>query len=363
MRHGITACICLALLTTSVTSFAQRRSFVLVDDGQSPSKRYAVAWGLASRKLIDVKKAETRNPTYLWDLTDAKPVQVYVIDQKTHSIIRTLKGADYSPADRHAYLDVDWDPHERFAVVTCQNKWHSRSSIVVTVPASGMAMQKDLLPAVEKSLLAEIKRVGVNDHPKLSQGRDDLGSETKVTLSVLRPRGDLEFQVLRHCPAAEQPYIFEGRMQCVVNLNGGKLTVTPGPIHSIEDKNWRLESVYTGVIGQKLKVEMRLWDEPVYDRGDKDTQILGQFAEFRTIGSYYYLSDHQPLKLSEPTREPASRPDPKLRLVEVDKGKVTGRFEGEFDGNGSFSGIWTSGDGKRSLPFRLERKSCGWVRR
>lgn len=103
---------------------------------------------------------------------------------------------------------------------------------------------------------------------------------------------------------------------------------------------------YKGTIGDKLAVQMQLECEP--SRGLHDA------GEFVFRGRYWYESRGTPITLWGN--------DAGWREIKLDeqiyagskKGyEQTGSFHGKLNDDGSISGTWTDGEGKKRLPFKL----------
>ncbi len=98
-----------------------------------------------------------------------------------------------------------------------------------------------------------------------------------------------------------------------------------------------------GKIGDKAAIRASLWVEPGFESGSQLT------------GTYHYLSQRKPIHLQGRLEGDATTLEESLTAYGDD---ITGRFvgrwkEGEEGGPVQIEGTWTSGDGKRKLPFTL----------
>ncbi len=102
---------------------------------------------------------------------------------------------------------------------------------------------------------------------------------------------------------------------------------------------------FTGTLGDKLKIEMQLECSPPRNLTGGEMQFHGQ---------YWYENHREPITLWG--RDTGWR---ELSLEEqvyagVAKGyEQTGTFKGKLNDDGSISGTWTDGAGKKSFPFKL----------
>ena len=130
----------------------------------------------------------------------------------------------------------------------------------------------------------------------------------KYTVSYTKPQDDSDYvyeEVVEKLPASQAPQF------------GGMLELS-------------------GYIDGKYAVKMTIWE-------DWDGSISG---------NYRYLNNEGYIHLSGEYIDRGGRHD--ISLEENVNGNVTGNFRGSYDGY-VFSGSWTSADGSRELPFRLER--------
>lgn len=113
--------------------------------------------------------------------------------------------------------------------------------------------------------------------------------------------------------------------------------------------------IYVGTIGKRLKIEMRLTEEPVMQTNNGKTYQSG----IRYTGTYSYVDQGKPIKVSgvyNALGTGGAVEHPVIELREETDGEWTGNFNGTFSNSGVYSGTWTSADGKRTLRFVLTPK-------
>ena len=345
----------LALYTAPSFCQAAESRYEVFPGSTSPSKRYALAWGIRGRQAIDFKRAKD-DFEYRENLIDddKHPVENYIVDERSHQIIRTIQSSQKYPEMSHGGVNVSWDPRERFAVVTPYGKWQTEAVVFVGLPGSGVSAQVDILQAMERALQTELHARG-----KFYTGKRVDESVTTVDVDRVTQQGQVCFRLDRTAPKDDRPTVFQGLSIYTVRTDARRINVTPGDIRGVRDRGCRLQTTYAGTIGRNLAVEMRLTEEPILETSDGDTYSPGM----KRTGSYFYLSDHQALSLSDAGKQTATGGEQHgFHLIERDSGTVTGGFVGDADSSGVITGTWRSADGKRSLPFRLVPRSMNWVR-
>ena len=109
---------------------------------------------------------------------------------------------------------------------------------------------------------------------------------------------------------------------------------------------------YKGTIGDKLAIQMQLECEP--SRGLHDD---GDFV-FR--GRYWYESKGTPITLwGSDAGWHELKLDEQIYAGTKKGYEQTGSFQGKLNDDGSISGTWTDGEGKKQLPFKLTPWSPG----
>lgn len=131
------------------------------------------------------------------------------------------------------------------------------------------------------------------------------------------------------------------------------LLATASPVLSQEaEETWpdAFCREYRGTIGDKLKITMQLVCEPA------DSMRGGDF-EFR--GHYWYDNKKIPIQLwggDDGWR--ALKLDEQVYAGTKRGHEHTGTFQGKLNDNGTISGNWTDGAGKKTLPFNLTPASA-----
>jgi hypothetical protein len=141
------------------------------------------------------------------------------------------------------------------------------------------------------------------------------------------------------------PFFILSAFLCMPGLIAAQETepIEPSEAHSY--------FVLEGTIGDSLEVRVFLVTDPGWEEDETE----------RASGYYEYKSIRKPIALwGGVDGEGTMTLDEGVRSNNLDEDEVTGRFEGKLETEGEqgvfYSGVWTSPDGKRQLPFVLEEQ-------
>lgn len=142
------------------TSHAALQRFEVLKGTQSPSGRYAIAWGVRGRKRIDFKRVHDHDYPYIDKLTFDKkhPVEDYLIDARSGKVLAVLDGLHYSTADNWGSVEASWDRRERCAVIVWHGKWGDHGASFVDLALESSPTQAELFARVKRDLFPKVAR-------------------------------------------------------------------------------------------------------------------------------------------------------------------------------------------------------------
>jgi len=195
------------------TTPAQHHSFHVIPGTDSPSGKYAVAWGIKGNSKVDWKRLEGGDDKYLDSLLadPEKTVEDYVVNRHSKTVIGTVHGVHYwkiaNRSENHGSMQVAWSSDERLAFIVHGGKWTFQSFDAVSLQNGALVHQDDIGNEMTTAIRGWLNKT----YPK-----DYLASKNQLAIDISHPvfvAGNSVFtaDVAAEVPKADNGFSFEGK--------------------------------------------------------------------------------------------------------------------------------------------------------